>query len=161
MCLINMEKLSKMKNKFFKFLPKRPVASVSSYQNPTLSPNASVTTARKVSIIPKEARRKHRSISFSAREPSSPKVSCIGQVKCKKKKRKAKRVHQSSTKKNDSVTSHENKKILLQSEKALVVEENQELAPSMLIVPTLGTMRKFESGRGNSLSDFDATLAER
>ncbi|CAJ2635854.1 hypothetical protein L195_g005735 [Trifolium pratense] len=159
-----MEKLSQMKNKFFKFLPKRPVASVSSYQNPTLSPNTSVTTSRKVSIIPKEARRKHRSISFSAREPTSPKVSCMGQVKCKKK-RKVKRVDQSSTKKSDSVTSHENKKVLFwdfkgscesptQSVKAFVLEENEVVAPS------LGSMKKFVSGRG-SLSDFDANLAER
>jgi hypothetical protein len=85
-------------------------------------------------------------------------------VKCKKK-RKVKRVDQSSTKKSDSVTSHENKKVLswdfkgscespTQSEKAFVLEVNEVVAPS------LGSMKKFVSGRG-SLSDFDATLAER
>lgn len=185
-----MEKLSEiLKNKLFKFVPKRPMASVANFQNPTLSPSRSVTTTKgcrsSVSIIPKEARRKHRSVSFSARgEPSSPKVSCMGQVQCKKK-RKAKRVvvdqHSSSTKKSYSDHSvppcHVNnkEKVLLwilkgisgegptQSEKALVLKEKEVKAPSTTLIapaPSLGTMKKFASGRG-SLSDFDVTLAER
>ncbi|XP_027347975.1 uncharacterized protein At1g76070-like [Abrus precatorius] len=168
-----MEKLSQMKNKFlFKFLPKQPVASVS-FQNPTLSPSRSLTTQGcrspcMVSIIPKEARRKQRVASFSAREPTSPKVSCMGQVKCKKRSKayKDKRVQ---TKRIDCIPCHGKKeKILLwmfkgrcddpkRSKKAFVMEEK---APTTQISPSLGAMKKFASGRG-SLSYFDATLTER
>lgn len=43
-----------------------------------------------ISIIPKEAREKKRDSEFESREPTSPKVSCIGQVKLKKHMCKAK-----------------------------------------------------------------------
>ncbi|KAJ1380028.1 hypothetical protein SESBI_46369 [Sesbania bispinosa] len=161
-----MEKLSQMRNKLFKFLLKQPVASMP-VQNPTLSPSTGVT----VSIIPKEARRKHRSGSFSAREPSSPKVSCMGQVQCKKKRmaQKQNRVQRTPTKKRtDSVSCHDQKKFLAwifkgsaegpkQREKASVLEEN---SPPTEIAPSLGSMKKFAGGRG-TLSNFDVTLVER
>ncbi|XP_057763352.1 uncharacterized protein At1g76070-like [Arachis stenosperma] len=160
-----MEKLSQIKNKFLKFLPKEPVASMG-IQNPSLSPRRPP-----VSIIPKEARRNHkRGTSFSAKEPSSPKVSCIGQVERKKKNKNKNKNHKNIQKnqihKNiDSVLSPE-KKILLwiakgncnegskQSGKAFVLEEKESATP------TLGTMKKFASGRG-TLSDFDFTLEQR
>ncbi|KAK7360266.1 hypothetical protein VNO77_02249 [Canavalia gladiata] len=166
-----MEKLSQMKNKFFKCLPKQPVASMA-FQNPTLSPSTSVTTrgcrSPMVSIIPKEARRRHRIGSFSAREPTSPKVSCMGQVQCKKR-RKAQKEKSVRTKKNDSAPCHEKKENVLlwifkgsgegpqQNKEDFVLEEK---APTTHVSPSLGTMKKFASGRG-SLSDFDVTLAER
>ena len=173
-----MEKLSQMKNKFFKFLPKQPVASMA-FQNPTMSPSTSVSTrgcrshALKVSIVPKEARRKHRSGSFRSHEPTSPKVSCMGQVKCKKKSKapKQKRVQETRTKKGDYVPCHEKKGKVLpwifkggsgeeqkQSGKGFVLEEK---APETVkLAPSLGAMKKFTSGRG-SLCDFDVTHTER
>ncbi|XP_061346111.1 uncharacterized protein At1g76070-like [Gastrolobium bilobum] len=161
-----MEKISQIKSKFFKFLSKQPITSVS-FRSPTVSPCRSPT--RIVSIIPKEARRKHKGGSFSAKEPTSPKVSCMGQVQSKKnrKAQKRKRVQQPPKKNNNSVRCPE-KKILLwiskgsdkgrkQSGKGFVSEEK---AQDTLKAPSLDTMKKFTSGRG-SLYDFDVTLAER
>jgi len=162
---INMEKLFQMRNNFLKFLTKQPATLVVAFQNPTPSPCRS--PARMVSIIPREARRKRRGESFSTREPTSPKVSCMGQVQCKKK-RKARKQKQAqtqtqaqkdSTKTVDSVG--ELKKIVLwirkgsdEGQKQKVLEEKRVEAPS------LNTMKKFASGRG-SLYDFDVTIAER
>ncbi|KAK7263002.1 hypothetical protein RJT34_30586 [Clitoria ternatea] len=139
-----MAKLSQMKNKLFRFLSKQPVTSFS-FQNPTLSPSKGCRSPScKVSIIPKEARKRHRIGSFSAREPSSPKVSCMGQVKCKKK-RKAQKQKRVQTKKPDYVPCHEKK----------------DMAPdASQVSPSLGAMKKLASGRG-SLYDFDVTLAAR
>src|ERR1044072_5795960 len=117
-----MEKLRKIKTTILRFMSKQPVSiSLVTFQNPTLSPCRSPMT-HVVSLFPKEARRKQkRGISFSPKEPTSPKVSCIGQVNCKKKKMKEKEkekklrkeVHQVvSTKNNDSVRGSE-KKVLV------------------------------------------------
>ncbi|XP_057449233.1 uncharacterized protein At1g76070-like [Lotus japonicus] len=170
-----MEKLSQIKTKFFNFkiLIQQPAASLAFHNpSPCLSPK------HNVSIIPKEARRKHRGGSFSAsREPSSPRVSCMGQVQGKKKnkKRKAqncKRVQQPPVKDNDPVPVRcAEKNILLliskgsdegrkQSGKALVLEEKAPIVPPTMDAPSLGMMKKLASGRG-SLYDFDVTLAER
>ncbi|TKY58324.1 hypothetical protein E2542_SST15382 [Spatholobus suberectus] len=167
-----MEKLSQMKTKFLKFLPKQPVASVT-FQNPTLSPSGSVTPrggrspTHVVSIIPKEARRKYGIESLGAREPTSPKVSCMGQVNYKKKT-KAGKQRRVQTEESDSVPCHEKKWGCLpwifegrgegpkQRRKASVLEEK---APTTQVSPSLGTMKKFASGRG-SLSKFDVTLVE-
>ncbi|KAJ1403896.1 hypothetical protein SESBI_27020 [Sesbania bispinosa] len=158
-----MDKLSQFKSKFLKFLSKQPVTLVA-FQNPNLSPCRSPST-HVVSIIPKEARRKHKGGSFSAREPTSPKVSCMGQVQCKKKRKtqKRKRVQQPPTKNNDSVRGPENKVLLWISKgseeegRKQVLEEKES---ATVKAPSLGTMKKFASGRG-TLYDFDATLAER
>ncbi|MED6185479.1 hypothetical protein PIB30_057445 [Stylosanthes scabra] len=159
-----MEILSQIKNKFLRFLPKEPVASVG-IQNQSLSPRRSP-----VSIIPKEARRKHRrGTSFSSKEPSSPKVSCIGQVERKKNnnnKNKNKKITENQKHKNiDSVISPE-KKILLWISKGSCIEESKQSGKAFVLeekesaTPTLGTMNKFASGRG-TLSDFDFTLEQR
>ncbi|XP_028787342.1 uncharacterized protein At1g76070-like [Neltuma alba] len=166
-----MEKLAELKSKFLKFLPRQPVASI---QKPNLSPSRSVagnrSPSRNVSIVPKEARRKLRSSSFSAREPSSPKVSCMGEVeqlvKKKKKKRKA-RKHQSTekaVKKEKTLLwifkgsgDHQCETSERKSGKALDLElAEKDKAQN---VPSLGTMKKFASGRG-ALSDFDIKLSQ-
>ncbi|KAG4973473.1 hypothetical protein GLYMA_11G081300v4 [Glycine max] len=152
-----MEKLFQIKRNFLKFLTKQPAAAlVVAFQNPTMmSPCRS--PARMVSIIPKEARRKHKGESFSAREPTSPTVSCMGQVQGKKKKKARKQKRAQAHK--DSIG--EKKKILLwiqkgsdEGRKHRVLEEKAVEAPS------LNTMKKFASGRG-SLYDFDVKIAER
>ncbi|KAK7250776.1 hypothetical protein RIF29_33444 [Crotalaria pallida] len=135
--------------------------------NPNLSPSRSVPTSNrgrrssshKVSIIPKDARRKYTSTSFSAREPSSPKVSCMGQVQSKKKikAQKQKALQQLPTKESDYVYVPSSDQGPNPRGKEFVLEEK---APTTQIAPSLGTMKKFTSGRG-SLSDFDVTLEER
>ncbi|XP_020216170.1 uncharacterized protein At1g76070 [Cajanus cajan] len=158
-----MEKLFRIKTNFLKFLSKQPVDLVVAFQNPTLSPCRS--PAHLVSIIPKEARRKHRGESFSAREPTSPKVSCMGQVQGKKKRkaRKQKRAQvqaQSQAQKSECVG--EKNKILLWIHKEGRKHNDkvlEEKASGTVEAPTLNTMKKFASGRG-SLSDFHVTIAE-
>lgn len=158
-----MKKLFQIKSNFFKFLSKQPVAlSLITIQNPTLSPCRSPAH---VSIIPKEARRKHRGESFSAREPSSPKVSCMGQVQCKKKRkaRKQKRAqaqaHKDPIKESDSVAP-EKRKIMLWVQKGSGDVGRKHKASGTDEAPSLNTMKKFASGRG-SLYDFDVKIAER
>ncbi|KAF5455717.1 hypothetical protein F2P56_025265 [Juglans regia] len=101
-----MEKQGKPKNKILKFLPRAASAIAVSFQNPPFSPGRDKrseinTTKLKahagrgfsgpiVSIIPVEARRKSRNGGmYETQEPTSPKVSCIGQIKHKKKIKKA------------------------------------------------------------------------
>ncbi|XP_027362877.1 uncharacterized protein At1g76070-like [Abrus precatorius] len=153
-----MEKLFEIKRKLLKFLSKQP-ATILMFHKPT--PNPCRSSPARVSIIPKEARRKHnKGGSFSAREPSSPKVSCMGQVQGKKKKKgkTQRKAQQISTKNNGTV---ENKKILLWipkgSDEGLKREEN---GSATMEAPSLNTMKKFASGRG-VLYDFDVTVAER
>ncbi|XP_059636645.1 uncharacterized protein At1g76070 [Cornus florida] len=86
------------KSKLLKFLPK--AASVVRFQNPTnfSSPRSDNTHKLKtncgrgfsgpiISMIPMEARRKSKNSSFEAQEPTSPKISCMGQIKHKHKQR--------------------------------------------------------------------------
>lgn len=72
-------------------------ASAVTFQNPPFSPSKEKRSSdathkiRKgfsgpmISLIPAEARYKSRSSSFAAHEPTSPKISCMGQIKHKKK----------------------------------------------------------------------------
>ncbi|RDX95572.1 hypothetical protein CR513_21885, partial [Mucuna pruriens] len=150
-----MEKLFQIKSNFLKFLSKQPAAIVT-FQNPKVSPCRS--PAHVVSIVPREARRKHRGESF--KEPTSPKVSCMGQVQDKKKRkaRKQKRdraqAQQAPTKNIDSVRC---KKILLWIPKGSDEERKpkvlEEKGMATVEAPSLSTMKKFASGRG-SLYDF-------
>ncbi|KAL2512816.1 Uncharacterized protein Adt_18416 [Abeliophyllum distichum] len=81
-----MEKPSK--NKILKFLPKATQAAVS-FQHPPFSPGKDKLKPRfsgaMVSMIPAEARRRSKNSNFETQEPTSPKVSCMGQIKHKKK----------------------------------------------------------------------------
>ncbi|XP_041021805.1 uncharacterized protein At1g76070-like [Juglans microcarpa x Juglans regia] len=108
-----MEKQAKPKNKILKFLPRAASAVVVSFQNPPFSPSrdkrlSEIYTSKLkaahhhagrgfsgpiISIIPHEARRKPKNgdtSSFETQEPTSPKVSCMGQIKHKKTIKKAK-----------------------------------------------------------------------
>ncbi|CAI9755816.1 unnamed protein product [Fraxinus pennsylvanica] len=80
--------LTKSKNKILKFLPKAAQAAVS-FQNPPFSPGKDKLKLRIsgtfVSMIPAEARRRSKNSNFETQEPTSPKVSCMGQIKHKKK----------------------------------------------------------------------------
>ncbi|OAY22573.1 uncharacterized protein At1g76070 [Manihot esculenta] len=94
-----MEKQPKSKNKILKFLPK--AASAVYFQNPAFSPGRDKRSDNHfhrfkahagkgfsgpiVPMIPDEVRRKPKNGSFDTQEPTSPKVSCMGQIKHKKK----------------------------------------------------------------------------
>lgn len=106
-----MEKQAKSKNKILKFLPRAASAVSVSFQNvPPFSPgrdrrseihlNKLKNHAGRgfsgpiISMIPDEARRKPKNGGFDSQEPTSPKVSCMGQIKHKKKMiKKAKRTN--------------------------------------------------------------------
>lgn len=165
-----MEKPSKLRIKILKFLSQAAAPAVT-YKSPPPSPRNPI-----VSIIPKEARRKPRngsSSTFAAKEPISPKVSCMGQVKDKKKKKskpKPKLVCSPPPQEGTSLA------LCIPKEKTFKVSK---VIPKVLIkqgktkddgviatsssstssrgperVPSLGQMKRFESGRG-VLSDFD------
>ncbi|KAF2297986.1 hypothetical protein GH714_006852 [Hevea brasiliensis] len=94
-----MEKQPKSKNKILKYLPK--AASAVYFQYPAFSPGRDKRSENHfhkfkahvgkgfsgpiVSIIPDEVRRKPKNGSLDTQEPTSPKVSCMGQIKHKKK----------------------------------------------------------------------------
>ncbi|PQM32999.1 uncharacterized protein Pyn_26055 [Prunus yedoensis var. nudiflora] len=138
-----------------------------------------------ISLIPSEARRKPRNgITFGPKEPTSPKVSCMGQIKGKQKKKKK---NQSKSKSNTSkracpppqesttcnLVSCVPKEVKKKTSNGLPKEapakegdENDNNNPDGLAggssrgperVPSLGQMRRFASGRG-VLADFDMIL---
>lgn len=75
----------KSKNRLLKL-----ASSAVSFQNPPFSPNREKAQARKGfsgPMIPPEARHKSKNSSYISHEPTSPKVSCMGQIKHKKKLR--------------------------------------------------------------------------
>ncbi|XVF18094.1 hypothetical protein REPUB_Repub10bG0182000 [Reevesia pubescens] len=83
-----MEKPVKQRSKILAFLPKAASAvTVNFHISPPISPVGKGLSGPIVSLIPKEAPRKSKNGSFDAREPASPEVSCMGQIKCKKKKK--------------------------------------------------------------------------
>lgn len=73
----------KPKNRLLKL-----ASSAVSFHNPPFSPNREKAQARKGfsgPMIPAEARYKSKNSSYISHEPTSPKVSCMGQIKHKKK----------------------------------------------------------------------------
>ena len=150
--------MEKLKNLITKLLPH--AASAVTFLSPPPSPRKTPPTLV-VSLIPAEARRKPKyGSSFDTREPSSPKVSCLGQVNNNKnKKPKTKNVcpppqQEKSTKPHGSLIV----KIFKGTRKGGKndsVKDNKEAVVDK--VPSLGLMKRFESGRGGVLSDFEWT----
>ncbi|OAY50518.1 uncharacterized protein At1g76070 [Manihot esculenta] len=177
-----MEKQPKSKNKILKFLPK--AASAVYFQNPPFSPSRDKRSENHfhrhrvhagkgfsspvVSIIPDEIRRKPKNGSFDSQEPNSPKVSCMGQIKCKKKiVNKAK--HSSSPHEAKTVpSSREIKKhestIMKFSGSARPIDERRRSDSSIYdkqplsdrAPPSLSQMRHFASSR-DAFANFDWT----
>ncbi|KAI3914045.1 hypothetical protein MKW98_010857 [Papaver atlanticum] len=180
-----------MKMKIFSFLPKS--ATVTFQQNPSpFSPGRENNHKLKSShvnkgfsgqLIPDEARRKSSSNdrSFdSTQEPTSPKVSCMGQIKLKKKVYNSKspnKEEQDHQKKNKKRTkNHKDNKPSKTSEEVvppaaasskISKEENKKKFDSMVsnnkkqpslantkAAPSLDQMKRFASGR-ESLANFD------
>ncbi|KAI4389998.1 hypothetical protein MLD38_002157 [Melastoma candidum] len=133
--------MEKPKNKILRFLPK-----VLSFRfGPSRDKDASVprSTARfSGPIIPREARR----TLDTPQEPTSPKVSCLGQIK----------QHQGRKNNNKLINKDEDarwrrSRLLSKESKG---KEEEERMPLDGNAPALGKMRRFASRR-SSLSNFD------
>ncbi|TYJ34828.1 hypothetical protein E1A91_A05G195700v1 [Gossypium mustelinum] len=169
-----MEKQAKPRNKILKFLPKAASSVSVSFQNHPFSPVKHKAFAGKgfsgpiVSMIPAEARRKSKSESeaFESQEPTSPKVSCMGQIKHKKCIKKGKRVSLPKLPKpvvSESSSSGEVKKhgSKLKRFFSMGKPAKKSDAPGVKTkscdrAPSLGQMRRFASGR-DAFAGFDWT----
>lgn len=163
-----MEKPPRTKSGILSFLPKSAAISFSSHP---FSPgrdkhkshvNNKAFSGPIISIVPVEARAKTtRNGSFHCQEPTSPKVSCIGQIKHRKKGFKSKSSKKLEKEKSGSSGSimgrlFSSKKIngrKVGGEKTEVEvlngAPNHGGAP-----PSLGQLRRFSSGR-EAFADFD------
>ncbi|KAL0907895.1 hypothetical protein M5K25_022346 [Dendrobium thyrsiflorum] len=122
-----------------------------------------------VSIIPKDAQHKKRSNSGGGAEPTSPKISCMGQIKDKKKKKKKKKNEKGEEKQTEKPRS----RLCSSCFKGLFrrrvrpggvppekeVEEKMERkkvpnVASTVPAPRLGQLRRYQSGR-ETLAGFD------
>ncbi|KAK8474709.1 hypothetical protein V6N13_127835 [Hibiscus sabdariffa] len=149
------------------FLPKAASSAVLSFQvSPPISPVGKGSSSV-VSLIPKEAPRKSRNGSFDAREPASPKVSCMGQIKCTKSKKKMKKQGGGKSKVASASASPppqatvdgevERKAAFIKEAKRgheSNVSDSQTKIAEATRVPSLGKMKQFSSARG-TLSDYD------
>ncbi|XP_008813523.1 uncharacterized protein At1g76070-like [Phoenix dactylifera] len=166
-----MEKPRRAKaTKIFSFLPKPTSFSVS---HPPLSPgreNASKPKAFHnkafsgpiISIVPVEARRKEKNGgSFDAQEPTSPKVSCIGQIKRKKVCRSKRSSPPQQERKPRTFIIRRMFRRMVRPSRRTDAAESSEGRPAVLgTAPPLGQMKRFTSGRG-TLHDFDWRKVER
>ncbi|KAI8005146.1 Uncharacterized protein LOK49_LG08G00181 [Camellia lanceoleosa] len=168
-----MDKPARSKNKFLMFLPKPASANI--FQNHTFSPTKDKRSEFNqtklkthigkgfsgpiISIIPADARRNTKNSSFEAQqEPTSPKVSCIGQIKHKKKVIKNEK-HASPPK--DFKPVQPKKKVskirsLFSSKTPTGRRSDDSDGKSELSdkAPSLSQTRRFSNGR-DSLSSFD------
>lgn len=179
-----MEKQPKPKINILKFLPK--AASVVSFQNLPFSPNREKrseylhkikTHAGRgfsgpiISLIPHEARSKPKAGSFETQdEPTSPKVSCMGQIKAHKKKLKKNKWVSPPEGDNTKLVKwsprHVNKHASVlrrifsnvKPERKSDASADDDHKPSTLPdrAASLSQMKRFASGRG-SFSNFDWT----
>jgi hypothetical protein len=125
-------------------------------------------------LVPDEARRKQKTDTpFETQEPTSPTVSCIGQIKQQAKKNKlprAKSIKKHAPPKPERKPSSGNKNSLVQRmfgrkppiprRKLEVSRSDNMLAASTSKAPRIDHMKRFKSGR-DSLRDFDWTKVER
>ncbi|XP_031265525.1 uncharacterized protein At1g76070-like [Pistacia vera] len=178
-----MEKHAKPKTNILKFLPK---ASAVTFQNLPFSPgrekrsdihiNKLKAHAGKgfsgpiISIIPDEARRKSKNESFEEnQEPTSPKVSCMGQIKKHKANHKMKMKHMktASLPKDTKPVVSSPREVKKQASKFMrlfsgvkparksdVSDDHVQKLPDR--APALNQMKRFASGR-DAFSDFDWT----
>ncbi|KAL4369681.1 hypothetical protein GQ457_05G006110 [Hibiscus cannabinus] len=156
------------------FLPKAASSAVLSFQvSPPISPVGKGSSSV-VSLIPKEAPRKSRNGSFDAREPASPKVSCMGQIKCTKSKSKKKMKKQGGGKSKvasasasasaspppqataDGEVKRKGAAFIKEAKRGHEsnASDSQTKIAEATRVPSLGKMKQFSSARG-TLSDFD------
>lgn len=180
-----MEKHTKPRSNILKFLPK--AASAVTFQNPPFSPGKDkrpdihINKLRAhtgkgfsgpiISIIPDEARRKSKNEGFENQEPTSPKVSCMGQIiKHKANHQKKKMSHKKSASlpkdiKPGAVSSspREVKKQASKFRRLFIgvkparksdVYDDDHDQKQPHSAPALSQMKKFASSR-NAFSNFD------
>ncbi|PSS17979.1 hypothetical protein CEY00_Acc08674 [Actinidia chinensis var. chinensis] len=140
-----MEKPPKSKNKFLKFLPKVTFHN----HKPPFSPKSDAKPQKGLLfIIPAEARRKPKNSSFEAHEPTSPKVSCMGQIKHKHKKQTHKEKKHVSLPKDFKPTNK------LSKQPGRKSDVGRPTVPDR--APSLSQIRRFTTSR-DSLAGFDWT----
>ncbi|KAF3440356.1 hypothetical protein FNV43_RR18640 [Rhamnella rubrinervis] len=144
--------------KILNFIPQAASAikSTNSLASPRKSNAGKGLSSPLVSIIPAEARRKPKNGSFDAKEPTSPKVSCFGQINCNKKRQK-----KSDNRAKQVSCGKGVKKLPLRMVKNVPQKGGKHdgfmdkpTASDQGVVPSLGQMKRFVSGCG-ALSDFD------
>lgn len=155
-------KTSSLRNKIAKLLslPHSTPSITTILVSPPLSPRKPNSTKPVyTSIIPSEARRKPKNgSSFDTREPTSPKVSCLGQITNKKKPNKKPKP------KNIGCFIQEVKVVKKRRKKGvkenMVIDDGPKSKDKadgsnvgILVVPSLGEMKRFTSARG-VLSEF-------
>ncbi|KAL0366003.1 UNVERIFIED_CONTAM: hypothetical protein Sradi_3490400 [Sesamum radiatum] len=175
---------AKSKNKILKFLPRAAQAAVS-FQNLPFSPrrdrrpdvNAHRLRSHPnkgfsgpiVSMIPAEARGKSK--NFETQEPTSPKVSCMGQIK--HKKRISRKKHASLPKEFKPVSRSKPEKTNAargQASKPSGIKKffgagrrsddgSKDHAEPSVPAPSLSQMRRFASSR-ETFANFDWTTAQ-
>ncbi|KAM6558039.1 hypothetical protein CsatA_027278 [Cannabis sativa] len=132
--------MEKLKKKIAKLFP-QAVTFTSPPPSPRKVPNALLL----VSLVPAEARiRPNYGTSFDTKEPSSPKVSCLGHVTKPKIKPKSKPKECLFIK-------------IFKGQRTRIKGGGKDHKSVVKKVPSLGLMKKFESGRGGVLSDFEWT----
>ncbi|TKY75283.1 hypothetical protein E2542_SST04050 [Spatholobus suberectus] len=190
-----MEKKLRLKNKFLKALPKAVAAVTMTFQNPPFSPGRDHKSKPMVSMIPHEARTRRKSHDrgngideIDSQEPTSPKISCMGQIKHKKKRiKKAKAKSMSMPKEAKNVTSNKSssasrnievKKHASAFQKMLLFNgakpkskgrksnasaprdiNNDDALAEAARAPHVSQMRRFSSGR-DALANFDWRVAQ-
>ncbi|RWR92382.1 hypothetical protein CKAN_02159400 [Cinnamomum micranthum f. kanehirae] len=159
-----MDKPARSKISIFSFLPKATSFSFSNYpfspSHDKRQENLSKFKANAgrgfsgpiVSIIPAEARSKTKNGSFDGQEPTSPKVSCIGQIKQKKKNCKPKCNSPPPKQSDHKKLQFKIGRIFHGARRASKPDVEDTPAPAP--APSLGQLRRFTSGR-SVLADFD------
>ncbi|KAE8736169.1 putative sterol-C-methyltransferase family protein [Hibiscus syriacus] len=161
-----MEKQAKPKNKILKFLPKAASSVSFSFQNHPFSPGKHKAFVGKgfsgpiVTMIPAEARTKSKADTFQTQEPTSPKVSCMGQIKHKKSRLVLSSKPKATTPVSESSPSGQVKKHASKFRRIFSMgkpTKKPEHAPKMPDrAPSLGQMKRFASGR-DVFASFDWT----
>lgn len=185
--------IAKSKIKFLMFLPKA-VAAASKLPSHPFSPgnvNANKLKSHQnkgfsgpiTSVVLEEARNKPKNSTFDAKEPTSPKISCMGQIKHKKKiSSKRKNTASMSLPKEVVINNPYSSFHAYSRNKPSAVEQKKKNSASGNIfnwgrsgrksdasherseklpdrAPSLSHMKRFASGR-NSFSNFDWTAAQ-
>ncbi|CAL0326979.1 unnamed protein product [Lupinus luteus] len=157
-----MEKQPKLKNKILKVLPK--AAAIMRLQNLPFSPtrnhkSRTDNTRNKgfsAPMIPHETRKKPNrggNNDIDYQEPTSPKISCMGQIKHEKKRIKKAKTKDVEVKKNVSTF----KRMLFYAAKPKSFSSSKlDCNKNALVerVPIMGHMKRFTSGR-DVFADFD------
>ncbi|OIV96301.1 hypothetical protein TanjilG_09728 [Lupinus angustifolius] len=157
-----MEKQLKLKRKILNILPK--VAAAVSFINPPFSPSRyhkskpdntrhKGFSAPITSMIPHQNRKKPNHDDIDYQEPTSPKISCMGQIKHEKKRRMKKtKIKDIEVKKNVSTF----KKMLFYATKSKSGSSDKLDNEDVVVkrVTNMSQMKRFASGR-DTFANFD------